>query len=262
MTDVLRRNNVLVSGSGSAVVFGHGLGCDQTVWRSVAPRFTRDHRVILFDYVGCGASDRSAYDPARYGALNGYAQDLVEIVRALELEGATFVGHSVSGSIGILASLAAPELFGRMVLLAPSPRFLNDPPDYVGGMERRDVSDFLDLMEQNFVDWSTMFAGIVAPRADVAKHMAESFRATDPRTLRPFAELTLLHDVRSLLPRVDVPTLIVQSSDDAVAPVGVGQFMHRTIPASSYRLLNVEGHCPHLSHPDVVERVVREFLPS
>jgi sigma-B regulation protein RsbQ len=245
----LRRNNVQVRGAGPrTLVFAHGLGCDQNVWRRLAPRFERDHRIVLFDYVGSGGSDRSAYDANRYGTLEGYAQDLAEVVEALDLKSPVLVAHSISSTIGLLAVHSAPALFDRLVFLAPSPRFLNDPPDYVGGLD------------QNFMGWAETFSSLVAPDSAVAREMKESFCSTDPRTIRTFAELTLYSDVRKLLPQVDRASLILQCSDDSVVPLAVGEFMQRELRNSTLNVLEVAGHCPHLSDPAVVEDRIRPFL--
>lgn len=259
---VQRRNHVTVVGDGPVtLVLAHGLGCDQNVWRLVVERLAGDYRLVLLDYVGGGRSDRAAYDPARYGALDGYARDLAEVTRAFGGARPVLVGHSISGTLGVMASAEAPDLFSRMVLLGPSPRYLDEPPSYRGGFCRTDVDDFLTLMDQNFMGWATAFSNIVSPDADVARQMFESFCSTDPRTMRPFAELTFLSDVRALLSRVSVPTMIVQCADDAIVPVAVGEAMHRAVPGSTYRLAAVAGHCPHLSAPDLVASLVREFAP-
>jgi sigma-B regulation protein RsbQ len=262
MLDVLRRNNVTVQGSGArTLLLAHGLGCDQNVWHHIAPLLARDHRVVLFDYVGSGRSDPEAYDPVRYGSLEGYACDLIEVARAAG-PAPVLVAHSISGALGVLASVAAPGLFERMVFLAPSPCFLNHPPDYFGGLNRSDIDDFLALMDQNFLGWANIFAGLVAREDEVVREMNESFCATDPRALRRFVELVFNCDVRALLPRVRTRTLVVQCSEDAVAPRSVGEFLCRQMPAATFRLVDAVGHCPHLSHPALVAGLVREFVDA
>ncbi|HEU4405596.1 MAG TPA: alpha/beta hydrolase [Polyangiaceae bacterium] len=263
MADVVRRNNVTVQGSGAlTLLLAHGLGCDQNVWHRVAPALARDHRVVSFDHVGAGRSDRAAYDPARYGSLEGYAQDLAEVARTLGPPAPVLVAHSISGTLGLMASAAAPGLFDRMVLLAPNPCFLNHPPDYFGGLERSDVDDFLALMEQNFLGWAEALVGMVARDAETARAVSAGISAADPRALRRFAELVFHSDVRELLPRVRARALVVQCSDDAVAPRSVGEFMCRKMPAATYRLVDVIGHCPQLSRPALVEGLVREFAAA
>lgn len=261
MGDVFKRNNVAVRGaSGQLVVFAHGLGCDQRVWEGVAARLTPAHRVALFDYVGSGQSDREAYDPARYASLSGYARDLTEVVDALGGPPPILVSHSISGAVGIMAAVERPALFERMVLLAPSPRYLDDPPEYVGGFRPADIAAVLDLMDRNFLGWSSSFAGFVAKEPGVVDAMTDFLSASDPRATRRFAEMTFNIDVRALLPKVTVPALIVQCRDDAVAPESVGELMHRSMPRSTYELVDVVGHCPHLSDPELIAGLVRRFI--
>jgi sigma-B regulation protein RsbQ len=264
--DVLKRNNVKVSGRGArAMVFAHGFGCDQNMWRFVAPAFEDDFRVVLFDYVGSGRSDARAYEPEKYSTLGGYARDVIEVGRALRLEGAVFVGHSVSGVVGMLASIEEPRLFSRLVLVGPSPRYVNDPPDYVGGFERADIEGLLDLMEKNYIGWASFLAPVVVKnpeRPELSRELEESFCSTDPRVARRFAEATFLADNRADLPRVRVPSLIMQCSDDAVAPAEVGEYLRRNLPGSTLRLLEATGHCPHMSHPEETVRVIKEYLAA
>ncbi|MEZ5288638.1 MAG: alpha/beta hydrolase [Vicinamibacterales bacterium] len=261
--DILSRNNVVVDGEGSrTLVFAHGFGCDQRVWQRVAPAFAADHRIVLFDYVGAGRSDRAAYDSARYGSLHGYAADLLDVAGALDLRGAVLVAHSVSAMIGVLASIAAPQHFERLVLLAPSPRYLNDPPGYFGGFDRTDIESLLDLMDRNFLGWATTFAGVAASDADLARELAAGFQAVDPRTIREFAEVVFYSDVRADLPKVPVPCLVVQCSDDDIAPVGVGEYTRDHLQMSSYRLLQVSGHMPHMSNAEDVQSVLRDYLAT
>jgi sigma-B regulation protein RsbQ len=259
--NVQRRNNVTTLGRGPrSLLFANGFGCDQSIWRFVAPALASDHRVVLFDYVGSGRSDASAYDPRRYGSLDGYVRDLVEVAEALELSDAILVGHSVGCSLGIRAAIAAPERFERLVLVGPSPRFLDDPPDYVGGFQRSDVDALLELMDQNFSGWAAAFSGMVIKEAGLARELRDIFCALDRRAASRFAELTFLSDVRADLPSVRQPCLVLQCARDDIAPTVVGEYMRRHLPRSTYVLLDAEGHCPHLSHPREVEARVREYL--
>ncbi len=259
--DIQRRNNVTELGSGKrTILFANGFGCDQTIWRFVAPAFARDHHVVLFDYVGSGRSDSAAYDPRRYGSLDGYARDLVEVAASLDLRDAVLVGHSIGCTVGIRAALAAPQHFERLVLVAPSPRFLNDPPDYLGGFERSDVDALLDLMDRNFLGWAAAFSGMVIKEPGLARELNATFCALDRRTASRFAELTFLSDVRADLPRVEQSCLVLQCSHDNVAPVGVGEYVHRHLPRSRYVLLDAAGHCPHVTNPREVEARVRAYL--
>jgi sigma-B regulation protein RsbQ len=247
------------------MLFAHGFGCDQRMWRLVAPAFADDYRLVLFDYVGAGRSDLSAYDPARYATLDGYAQDVLDVVEALDLRDVVFVGHSVSAMVGVLAANRAPGRFSRLVLVGPSPRYLNDPPDYVGGFERADVEGLLETMDRNYLGW----AGAMAPsimgnpdRPALGEELEASFCATDPAIARRFAEATFLADNRADLAHVRVPSLILQCADDVIAPPVVGEYLHRTLPGSTLRHMRATGHCPHLSAPEETVALMREFLAA
>jgi sigma-B regulation protein RsbQ len=265
--NVLDRNNVRVSGRGSqAMLFAHGFGCDQNMWRFVAPAFEDDYRVIRFDYVGCGGSDLSAYDPARYGTLEGYAQDVLDVCAALELRDVIFVGHSVSSVIGMLAAIREPELFERLILVGPSPRYLNDAATgYVGGFEREGVDGLLDMMESNYIGWAAALAPAImgnAERPELAGELELSFCSTDPKLARRFAEATFYADNREDLAKVPVPCLIMQCADDAVAPTQVGEYLHAQLPESTLVYLEASGHCPHMSHPEETIRVIQRYLQT
>lgn len=261
VSSVRERNHVQVVGSGPVIVFAHGFGCDQRMWRHVAPRFADDHTVALFDYVGSGRSDRTAYDPARYGSLEGYATDVIDVIDAIEADRVVFVGHSVSSNIGIIAALRHPGRFERLVLVAPSPRFVDDPP-YVGGSSAADIEGLLDLMDQNFMGWAQALSTMAAPDPSIAEELDNSFCATDPLIIRQFADVAFRADTRALLPLVDVPTLVIQCSNDAIVPVSVGEYVHEHIAGSRYALVDAVGHMPHLSVPDDVEREIRSFLSA
>ena len=260
---ILKRNNVRVTGRGNRpMVFAHGFGCDQTMWRLVAPAFEADYRVVLFDYVGCGKSDWSAYDADRYGTLHGYARDVLEVMEALDLRDAIFVGHSVSAVVGLLASLEAPERFSRHVMIGPSPCYLNEG-DYHGGFERADIEGLLDLMDKNYIGWANFLAPVVMKnddRAALTEELRESFCSTDPRITRQFARAVFLSDNRGDLERVRVPSLIMQCSEDAIAPVSVGRYLETALEGSTFRQLAATGHCPHMSHPEETVAVMKEYL--
>jgi sigma-B regulation protein RsbQ len=233
------------------------------MWRFVAPAFEPDYRVILFDYVGAGKSDLSAYDPRRYGTLDGYARDVIEICEALGLMNVTFVGHSVSAVIGLLASIREPERFARLVLVGPSPRYLNDPPDYLGGFERRDIEGLLEMMDKNYIGWAHLLAPSVMKnleRPELTRELEESFCSTDPNLARRFAEVTFFSDNREDLPKVKVPSLIMQCSDDTLAPLEVGQYLRANLPASTLYVMKATGHCPHISHPEETIQAIKEYL--
>jgi sigma-B regulation protein RsbQ len=265
MTDVLRRHNVKVFGKGTQpILFAHGFGCDQNMWRFVTPAFEDDYRIILFDYVGSGKSDLSTWDPHRYANLDGYAEDVLDICRTLDLTNVIFVGHSVSSMVGVLAANRAPERFSRLIMVGPSPRYINDT-DYVGGFERADIEGLLDLMDKNYIGWANFLAPVVmknADRPELTEELHESFCSTDPKITRRFAETTFFSDNRADVLKLRVPSLIMQCSEDAIAPIEVGNFLHRTIPGSTLRLMKATGHCPHISHPDETIDAIKTYLAA
>jgi sigma-B regulation protein RsbQ len=262
--DVLRRSNVQVEGRTDAqpMVFSHGFGCDQNMWRFVWPEFADQFRVVLFDHVGHGRSDRSAFDPARYATLDGYARDVLDIMQALELEDVVYVGHSVSAMIGVLASNMEPERFGRLVLIGPSPRYVDDG-DYVGGFSAQDIEGLLASLDSNYLGWSSAMAPAIMgnpDRPELGEELHNSFCATDPEIARHFARVTFLSDNRADLERVATPTLILQCSDDVIAPQRVGEYVHRQIRGSTLVQMEATGHCPNLSAPEETIAAIRDFL--
>lgn len=265
MTDVLKRNNVKVSGRGTRpLLFAHGFGCDQTVWRFVTPAFEQDYRIVLFDYVGSGQSDLSAWSPERYSTLDGYAQDVLEICAALDLRDVIFVGHSVSSMIGVLAAKSDPERFSRLIMVGPSPRYINDE-NYVGGFERADIEGLFDLMDRNYIGWANFLAPVVMKndqRPELTEELKVSFCSTDPKITRRFAETTFFSDNRADLPSLGVPSLILQCSEDAIAPIEVGHFVHRAIPRSTLHVMKATGHCPHISHPEETIEAIQNWLAA
>ena len=264
--DVVRRNNVTVIGSGTQpMLFAHGFGCDQKMWRFMTPAFEDDYRIVLFDYVGSGASNVADYDPERYRTLDGYAQDVLDIVEALDLRDVIFVGHSVSTMIGVLAANRAPDRFAHLVLVGPSPRYVNDPPGYHGGFDRADITGLLDMMDKNYIGWAAFMAPVIMSnetRPALASELNESLCSTDPVIARRFAEATFLGDNRADLARVRVPTLVLQSAVDAIAPPDVGEFVAASTPGSTLRVLDTVGHCPHMSHPEETIAAMREYLAA
>jgi sigma-B regulation protein RsbQ len=256
---------VTVSGRPGAppLVFAHGFGCDQNMWRFVAPAFAGDHRIVLFDHVGAGRSDLAAWDRERYASLDGYAQDVVEIAEELDLTGAVLVGHSVSAMIGVLAVARAPARFSRLVLVSPSPRYTDDPP-YRGGFTEADIEELLDSLDSNYLGWSGAVAPVImgAGHPELTEELTNSFCRTDPEIARHFARVTFTSDNRADLARVDVPTLVLQCRHDAIAPVEVGTYVHDALRDSRLVVLEATGHCPQLSAPDQVVAAIREFLPA
>jgi sigma-B regulation protein RsbQ len=262
-TDVLRRNNVRVSGPPDArpIVFAHGFGCSQEAWHLVAPQFESAFRVVLYDHVGSGGSDLSAYDRSKYDSLHGYADDLLEILDALDLHDAVFVGHSVSAMIGVLAANRDPSRFGALVLVGPSPRYVNDG-DYVGGFEQADIDGLLESLEANYLGWSGAMAPVIMGnpgRPDLAQELEELFCRLEPAVARQFAHVTFLSDNRRDLNAVTVPTLVLQSRDDLIAPVAVGQYVADQIPGATLVMLDSTGHIPNLSGPDQLVREIAAF---
>jgi sigma-B regulation protein RsbQ len=262
--NILIRNNVRVFGKGTQpMLFAHGFGCDQNMWRFVTPAFEENYQIVLFDYVGSGKSDLQAYSAERYGDLDGYAQDVLDICAALKLKDVIYVGHSVSGVIGMLASIREPEIFERLILIGPSPCYINDPPAYVGGFERADITGLLDVMEKNYIGWANFLAPVVMKnqeRPELTRELEESFCSTDPKIARRFAEVTFFSDNRSDLPKVTIPSLIMQCSEDAIAPLDVGDYLERNLSQSTLRVMEATGHCPHMSHPDETIRIIEEYL--
>ena len=265
MTDVLARNNVKQSGTGTQpMLFAHGFGCDQNMWRYVTKAFEEDYRLIVFDYVGAGKSDLSAYDPERYSTLDGYVRDVLDICEALDLHDVVYVGHSVSAMIGILAANAAPERFARLILIGPSPRYLNDGA-YTGGFERSDIDGLLETMDKNYIGWANYLAPAIMQnpdRPELGAELTESFCSTDPVIARRFAEATFLADNRSDLAAVSIPSLILQCADDIIAPRAVGEYLGRELPGSTLRVMQATGHCPHMSAPDETIALMKDYLAA
>lgn len=261
--DVLRRHNVRVIGRGSQpLLLVHGFGCDQAMWRRIVPAFEDDYRVVLFDHIGAGKSDLSAYSADRHATLDGYASDVLDVCAALDLQDVILVGHSVSATIGMLAAIREPARFSRLVLIGPTPCYLNDGT-YRGGFERADLLGLLDMMEKNYSGWAGTLAPVIIGAENAPEDVAElheSFCATDPALARKFAEATFLSDYRSVVSSVAVPSLIMQCARDAIAPEFVGQYLFERLPAATLHLMDATGHCPHLTHPEETIRVIERYL--
>lgn len=262
--DVGTLHNVRVSGrpDGRPMLFAHGFGCDQSMWRFVAPAFEDEHRVVLFDHAGAGGADPSAYDPARHGALEGYADDVLRICRALELHDVVYVGHSVSAMIGVLAAVEQPELFHSLVMVGPSPRYIDDE-GYVGGFTEPDIEELLDSLASNYLGWSAAMAPVIMGNPDrpqLGQELTESFCRTDPDIARRFAQVTFLSDNRADLSRVSTPTLVIQCSNDVIAPVAVGEYVTAAVPDATMVVLQATGHCPNLSAPEQTVEAISTYL--
>lgn len=246
------------------MLFAHGFGCDQHMWRYLTPAFENDYRIVLFDYVGAGKSDVAAYDPERYGSLDGYVQDVLDVCDALDLEDVIFVGHSVSAMVGVLAARQRPELFDALILVGPSPRYLDDESGYVGGFKRPDIDELLGTMEKNYIGWANFLAPAImgnSDRPELGEELADSFCTTDPVIARQFAEVTFLSDNRADLPHVEVPSLVLQCAEDIIAPPSVGEYVAASLPRGTLRMLDAKGHCPHMSAPEETIAAIREYLP-
>ncbi|GAB3821845.1 alpha/beta fold hydrolase [Kribbella italica] len=262
--DILRRNNVTITGNpdGRTVLLAHGFGCDQNMWRLTVPALAVDHRIVLFDYVGAGRSDPAAFDEQRYSSLEGYADDVADVCTALDLRDAVFVGHSVSAMVGVLAARKAPKRIGALVMVAPSPHYLNDG-DYRGGFGRDDIDELLASLESNYLGWSSAMAPVIMgnpDRPELGAELTTSFCATDPAMARVFARTTFLSDSRADLASVAVPTLILESTEDVIAPREVGAYTHAAIDGSTLVTLESTGHCPHLSAPEATNQAITGFL--
>ncbi|MDC0710519.1 alpha/beta hydrolase [Stigmatella sp. ncwal1] len=261
----LQRNNVRILGRGpKAMLLAHGYGCDQNMWRFITPAFQEDYRLVLFDHVGAGQSDLTAYIPSKYSTLKGYADDVLDICRELDLKDAVFVGHSVSAMIGLLAAIAEPERFERMVMVGPSPCYINDG-DYTGGFTRQDIEELLESLESNYLGWSSTITPLIMgnpERPELATELNNSFCRTDPLISKCFAKVTFLSDNRADLPKLKARTLILQCTQDVIAPEAVGRYVHKSLAWSELRMMSATGHCPHLSAPEETIEAMRSFLVS
>lgn len=258
----LVRHHVTLSGTGTQpMLFAHGFGCDQNMWRFVAPAFS-DYRTVLFDHVGCGRSDASAYRPEKYRRLDGYAQDVLEICRELELQDVVFVGHSVSAMIGVLAAIAEPQRFAKLILIGPSPCYINDG-EYVGGFAREEIDGLLDFLDSNYLGWASNMAPVIMgnpERPELGAELTNSFCRADPQIAKQFARVTFYSDNRADLAKVRVPSLILQCSEDVIAPLAVGEYLRRHLPGSELTIMRATGHCPNLSAPEETIAAMRAFL--
>lgn len=262
--DVMARNNVKVIGNGpKTLVLAHGFGCDQNMWRFITPVLQQQFKIVLFDYVGSGSSDLSQFNKERYSGLEGYAKDIVEIGEALQLSDVIFIGHSVSSIIGALASIEAPSIFSKMIMICPSPCFLNFPPDYLGGFEKQDLQELLNLMDKNYIGWANYLAPLVMGDnnpSELTGELSSSFCSTDPVVAKSFAKATFLSDYRHILKEVKQPTLIFQSKNDSLASPEIGKFINDNITNSELEIVDADGHCLHMTHPEQVTNSILKYL--
>lgn len=261
--NAVKRNNVTVTGKGERpMLFAHGYGCDQTMWRYITPAFQEDYKIVLFDHIGFGQSDTSTYKKERYASLQGYADDVLEICQELDLQDVIYVGHSVSAMVGVLAAIKEPARFSKLVLVSPSPSFINDG-DYYGGFSRQDIDGLLLALDGDYLGWSNNIAPVImgnADRPELAQELAHSFCTSNPVIANDFAHITFLSDNREDLPHVKTDTLILQCSEDAIAPISVGEFTQQSITNSKLVILEATGHCPNLSAPEETITAIKNFL--
>lgn len=264
-TSVLQRNNVKIKGKGTRpMMFAHGYGCDQNMWRFVYPAFEEEYKLILFDHVGAGNSDHNFYSEDKYSSLDGYAEDILEICEELDLKNVILVGHSVSSMIAVLAGIAEPERFSDLILVSPSPRFINEE-GYKGGFERKDIDELMDALDSNYLGWSAKIAPVIMGNPDkpeLEEELTNSFCRTNPEIAKHFARVTFLSDNRNDLPRVKIPSLILQCSEDVLAPQEVGEYVHKNIEDSAYHLMEATGHCPNLSAPEETTQAIKKYLSA
>ncbi|ARV14132.1 alpha/beta fold hydrolase [Polaribacter sp. SA4-12] len=260
---LISRNNITIHGDGNkSMLFVHGYGCDQNMWRFITPQFKKDYKIILIDLVGSGKSDENAYDFDKYSSLDGYADDIVEICDALDLKNLTFVGHSVSAMIGVLANLKRPAIFEKLIMIGPSPRYINDN-NYYGGFSQNDIDELIATLESNYLGWSSAMAPAIMgndEKPELAEELEQSFCQTNPEIAKHFAKVTFLGDNRSDLDKLTTDTLILQCNSDVIASIEVGQYVHKHVSNSKFVLLDATGHCPHLSAPNQTIEAMKSYL--
>lgn len=261
--DVLKRNNVTIHGNGSEViVFAHGYGCDQNMWRFLTPAFKNDYKIILFDHVGSGKSDWSSYEKQKYSSLQGYANDIIEICKTLDLKKIILVAHSVSAMIGMLAAIKSPKIFKQIIMIGPSPRYINDE-NYFGGFSEKDILEMVDTLDSNYLGWSSAITPIIMDNPDkpeLTEELKNSFCRHDPEIAKHFARVTFTGDNRKDLAYLQIPTLIIQSKKDLIASIQVGEYVHQHISNSEFLIIEANGHCPHMSHPEETINAIKRYV--
>jgi sigma-B regulation protein RsbQ len=263
MNDVIQRYNVTVTGNGpNTLIFAHGFGCNQNVWRYIKDAFTQDSRLVLFDFIGAGKSDRTYYTPERYASMDGFATDILDICEALELKDVIFIGHSVSCMIGALAAIRQPAPFKKLVFIAPNPSFINKS-GYPSGFDQETIDTLLELMEEDYISWARSVAPVIMSEknngAESTKELADLFCSMDPEIAKNFARIAFTSDNRKDLPFIPTPSLTIQCSDDSIAPIAVGEYIHKYTPNNTLKILNAYGHCPHMSHPEQTIAAITEY---
>ena len=263
MTNIIKRNNVRVIGDGDqAIILAHGFGCNQNVWRHLVAAYKSKFKLILFDFVGAGQSDLDAYDSKRYSSLDGYVKDVLEIIEALNIKDAIFIGHSVSSMIGAKAAIAQPSYFNKLIFVAPSPCYINDE-EYIGGLEKEDLNNLLELMDSNYLGWSSFIAPQVMEnldRPELGEELVSNFCSTDPDIAKEFARVTFLSDHRNDLDQLEVESLTLQCSKDILAPLAVGYYIEKKVKRNTLKILEATGHCPHLSAPEEVIEAISAYI--
>jgi sigma-B regulation protein RsbQ len=263
--DILSRNHVNLLGEGSQpIIFSHGYGCDQNMWRFITPAFEKEYHIILFDHVGSGKSDENQYDFTKYNSLEGYAEDVIELIEELALEKVIFVGHSVSSMIGLLSAAKRPDLFQSLVMVGPSPCYINNG-DYYGGFSEQDIDELVETLESNYLGWSSFITPVIAGNPDkpeFAEELHNSFCRMNPNIAKHFAKVTFLSDNRMDLSTVSIPTLVLQCHPDAIAPVKVGEYVYQNLQNGSYIQLDASGHCPHLTAPEQTIKAIKAYLET
>lgn len=263
MNNIVARNNVRIFGEGQPMLFAHGFGCDQNMWRFITPAFEKDYRIILFDYVGSGNSDSTTYNVEKYSDLNGYASDVLDIIGVLDLRSVLFVGHSVGCMIGLLAAIKQPDRFDKMIFIGPSACYINEAPSYTGGFEKKDIQELLETMDKNYIGWANFLAPAIMKNPEhpeLAEELTRSFCSADPVIARQFASVTFYSDNRQDLSKLTVPALLLQCRDDIIAPLEVGSYLKQHIPGSTLEIMHATGHCPHMSAPAETIELIRNYL--
>ncbi len=263
MTEIFKKYNISTAGTGNTtLLFAHGFGCDQNSWNYIKDAFVDDHKVVLFDYVGAGKSDKSCYNVKKYDSLNGYADDVIEICESLQLKDAIFVGHSVSCMIGALATIKRPDLFKKLVFIGPSPCFIT-APGYPSGFDRETIDTLMEVMDEDYISWARSLAPNImgtSHQAALGDELTDSFCATDAHIAKQFARVTFYSDNRAELPLIPIPSLTIQSTQDLIVPVTVGEYIHKHTPQNTLRILNTQGHCPHMSKPAETIAIIKSFI--